>query len=408
MKTENVLCSRSQALKKLAEFVPKAGSLYAEQRNFDYGPTGVWSTSRLSPAIARRILSEEEVIAQVLAQHSFEQSQKFIQEVVWRTYWKGWLEWHPEVWRKFCSDCEAWSDEPISPVLAQALAGETGIQAFDFWRQELADTGFLHNHARMWFASIWIFTLKLPWQLGAKLFLRELIDADAASNTLSWRWVAGLQTLGKSYQATESNIAKFTAGRFEPQGMLKTGGLPLTESAPPPRKTSLPYFEENGPSPGKIGLLVHREDLSLEQTSLRHLSISAIATVHFEDSEYQCARLDREAEQDFLHRATAFSCKVRQLKSERDLQSWCSDLDALVMVQPCTGGLKDRLWPWLQRSPKPVWLARRDYDIRLYPHATRGYFHFRKQLPSLVEQLTQASQQGRIRFRRKTTDEEIN
>ena len=43
----------------------------------------------------------------------------------------------------------------------------------------------------MWFASIWIFTLKLPWQKGAEFFLRELYDGDAASNTLSWRWVAG-------------------------------------------------------------------------------------------------------------------------------------------------------------------------------------------------------------------------
>lgn len=408
MKTQNFLCSRNQALKKLAEFIPKAGSFYAEQRNFDYGPAGVASTSRLSPAIARRILSEEEVIAQVLAQHSFEQSQKFIQEVVWRTYWKGWLEWHPDVWRKFCGDCDAWGDKPVSAVHAQALSGQTGIKAFDFWRQELADTGFLHNHARMWFASIWIFTLKLPWQLGAKLFLQELIDADAASNTLSWRWVAGLQTLGKSYQASESNIAKYTAGRFAPQGLLAQDGSPLTESALPTRKNSLPLFEEESPSPGRIGLLVHREDLSLEQTNLCQLNLSAVATVHFAESGYQCARFDREAEQDFHQRATAFSCPVRQLEREADFRSWAAGLDAVVVSQPCTGVLKDHLWPWLQRCPKPVWLARRDYDIKLYPHATRGYFHFRKQLPSLIRQLTQASPQGRIRYRRMTPDEQIN
>ena len=50
----------------------------------------------------------------------------------------------------------------------------------------------MHNHVRMWFASIWIFTLNLPWQLGADFFMQHLLDGDPASNTLSWRWVAGI------------------------------------------------------------------------------------------------------------------------------------------------------------------------------------------------------------------------
>ena len=97
--------------------------------------------------------------------------------------------------------------------------GATGIDCFDAWARELVATGYLHNHARMWFASIWIFTLRLPWELGADFFLRHLIDGDPASNTLSWRWVAGLQTAGKTYLATAENIARFTGGRFAPQGL---------------------------------------------------------------------------------------------------------------------------------------------------------------------------------------------
>ena len=72
----------------------------------------------------------------------------------------------------------------------------------------------------MWFASIWIFTLKLPWVLGADFFLCNLIDGDAASNTLSWRWVAGLHTKGKHYLARADNIERFTSGRFAPYGQL--------------------------------------------------------------------------------------------------------------------------------------------------------------------------------------------
>ena len=59
----------------------------------------------------------------------------------------------------------------------------------------------------MWFASIWIFTLELPWQLGAEFFMQHLYDGDAASNTLGWRWVAGVQTQGKHYLASEWNLS---------------------------------------------------------------------------------------------------------------------------------------------------------------------------------------------------------
>ena len=71
----------------------------------------------------------------------------------------------------------------------------------------------------MWFASIWIFTLNLPWQLGANFFMKHLYDGDAASNTLSWRWVAGLQTIGKHQVATSSNISKFTNGKYRPNNL---------------------------------------------------------------------------------------------------------------------------------------------------------------------------------------------
>ncbi len=71
----------------------------------------------------------------------------------------------------------------------RAVEGRTGIDGFDDWARQLVETGWLHNHTRMWFASIWIFTLRLPWALGAAFFLRHLLDGDPASNTLSWRWV---------------------------------------------------------------------------------------------------------------------------------------------------------------------------------------------------------------------------
>ena len=81
----------------------------------------------------------------------------------------------------------------------------------------------------MWFASIWIFTLKLPWQQGAAFFLEHLLDGDSASNTLSWRWVAGLQTKGKHYLAKSWNIEKFTENRFT-NIQLNESAVPIIEN----------------------------------------------------------------------------------------------------------------------------------------------------------------------------------
>ena len=206
--------TRVAALAALEHFVPRAGRHYAEQRNFDYGPERRDNISVLSPYIRHRMISEQEVVAAVLKSHSPATAEKFIQEVFWRTYWKGWLQQRPAVWQHYLAELEHQKSRKIYG-LATACDGETGIECFDHWARELRTTGYLHNHARMWFASIWIFTLRLPWQLGADFFLQHLLDGDPASNTLSWRWVAELQTIGKHYVASADNIQRYTAGRFE-------------------------------------------------------------------------------------------------------------------------------------------------------------------------------------------------
>ena len=101
---------------------------------------------------------------------------------------------------------------------------------------KLKKNNYLHNHTRMWFASIWIFTLKLPWQLGAEFFLKNLYDGDSASNTLGWRWVGGLQTAGKHYLAREDNIRKYTNNRYKNID-LDEKALPLEASNSIPHNT---------------------------------------------------------------------------------------------------------------------------------------------------------------------------
>jgi deoxyribodipyrimidine photo-lyase len=197
--------------------------------------------------------------------HGLLASQKFVEEVLWRTYWKGWLELRPQIWIDYC-DClaEAFHMLVENPQLQNwfdvACRGETGITCFDAWARELCSSGYLHNHARMWFASIWIFTLGLPWELGADFFLRHLIDGDAASNTLSWRWVAGLHTRGKHYVAKAENISRNTWGRFHPVGELNEAPTALSAKLHPP-PCGLPPCES--PSEGRAFLLLHEDDMGI-------------------------------------------------------------------------------------------------------------------------------------------------
>jgi deoxyribodipyrimidine photo-lyase len=170
-------------------FTPRMGRRYTSGRNTDHGPGGHLAVSTLSPYIRRRLVLEQDVVAAAVSAHGVEGAEKFIQEVIWRGYFKGWLELRPAVWQSYRTGLESdlaaiERDRRLRRDLARAEEGETGLDCFDAWARELVETGYLHNHARMWFASIWIFTFGLPWRLGADFFLRHLLDGDPASNTL--------------------------------------------------------------------------------------------------------------------------------------------------------------------------------------------------------------------------------
>ena len=218
--------SRAKAIDKLNIFIENNLSEYSKLRNFDFGPDNRSNISCLSPYITHGIVNELEVIDKSLKKFSFSKNEKFIQEVLWRVYWKGWLELRPNVWSDYLVELNNLRNEfKSNQNYLNAIEGKTNIECFNQWVKELKENNYLHNHTRMWFASIWIFTLELPWQLGAEFFMQHLYDGDAASNTLGWRWVAGVQTQGKHYLASEWNIKKFTNNRFQ--------NIQLNENASP-------------------------------------------------------------------------------------------------------------------------------------------------------------------------------
>jgi deoxyribodipyrimidine photo-lyase len=391
--TQPFLPTRTAALEHLARFLPHAGSDYAKSRNFDLGPGRHTHVSTLAPYIRHRLITEEEVITAVMGRHSLRTAEKFIQEVFWRTYWKGWLEMRPAVWTDYLTTRDsAWNAVQTQSGLRQAwkeaCEGRTGIDAFDHWAHELVETGYLHNHARMWFASIWIFTLRLPWALGADFFLRHLLDGDPASNTLSWRWVAGLQTRGKTYLARASNISRYTDGRFAPQGLAQDAPALTGPDHPPRQPLPLPDTIDPGL---KTGLLLTPDDLSPRFAVDACKTLDAVAmTSHraaLSHLELAPRVLDWEAAamEDMASRWTERLGQISRIDKPLD---WAKEHALEQIVTPYAPvGPEAAALDRLAAAGIRLVRLRRAYDSEAWPHATHGFFRFKEKIPSLVAQL---------------------
>jgi deoxyribodipyrimidine photo-lyase len=384
--------TRADALARLEAFLPRAGRAYAATRNNDAGPGVDGSTSHLSPAIRRRLVSEAEVCRRVVAAHGFQAAEKFIQEVCWRTYWVGWLEQRPLVWTRYRADVERLAALEHRR-LDLALAGRTGIDCFDAWVAELAETGWLHNHARMNFASIWIFTLGLPWQLGADLFYRQLLDACPASNTLSWRWVAGLQTVGKTYTARADIIRDRSGGRFAVTSPLAREAQPLPpDQVPPPM--GLRAAGVAGPAL-RSGLFVTTVDLSPETLALPPL-VTVAATDRIGGAPSPLKRAHAElALADGVQRASAaVGCAAERLEEAAGVaavRDWAARhrLHQVVTAEAPVGPVADRLDAIdkaLAADGVKLVRLRRSWDATAWPMATKGFFTFKTAIPRLITQ----------------------
>jgi hypothetical protein len=398
--------NRQAGLDRLTAFLPQAGRAYADTRNHDTGPGrggARTNVSQLSPWLHAGLLSEAEVVAAVLGRHSPSAAEKFIAELFWRVYFKGYLEQRPTIWRSYCIGRDAAltaldNNAGLHTAYAQAVEGRTGIAAFDHWARELVTTGYLHNHARMWFASIWIFTLRLDWHLGADFFLRHLVDGDAASNTLSWRWVGGLHTHGKTYLARADNIARYTEGH--PDGPLVAEGLaqealPLEEAREHRRRTlDLP----TDPLPGEpYALILHDEAASHVPLALPIPPALIIgATRPAARSPGEVGNHARAFVQDAVRggmaqAASAFGCAAREWGGEDGLAAILTEAGIARVALPYlpTGWTRDALMPDLapliEQGCATVLLG--DLPHATWPHAKAGFFGVSKQIDAVLREI---------------------
>ena len=371
--------SRAKALKQLDTFVENNLALYARDRNFDFGPDKRSNTSCLSPYVTHGVLSEKEIIKEAIKKFPFSKIEKFIQEVLWRTYWKGWLERRPSLWTDFVNDLENLKkDFQNNKILKNAINGNTDIECFNDWVNELKKTGYLHNHARMWFSSIWIFTLDLPWQLGAEFFMKHLKDGDPASNTLSWRWTAGLQTKGKNYVAQEWNIKKFTNQRYE-KVKLNENATPIVSD-----KEYIQINPEfnNGETKDDQTLIIFDNQLCFEESDFKNYKFKKIILI-------KNTNLTRSIELDeclvkFKSDLIADQQTRLQDKFEVEIRdiSYLKNFDLFnaIALYPGIGENFD----FLNENKINLKFLYREFDQITNQYCNKGFFNFKKFIPKIL------------------------
>ena len=130
--------TRAHGLQQLDAFISKAGRAYQTHRNTDLGSGRHCHVSLLSPYLRHRLIDENEVISQVLNQHTQSEAFKFIQEVFWRTYWKGWLEQRRLLWPEYQQQLPAVLQQQLqnrrqSAVYTAAISAATQVPLFNEW-----------------------------------------------------------------------------------------------------------------------------------------------------------------------------------------------------------------------------------------------------------------------------------
>ena len=370
--------SRAKALNQLNNFVENNLGEYSKLRNFDFGPEKRSNISCLSPYITHGIINEQEVIQKALSKFSFSKNEKFIQEVLWRTYWKGWLELRPNVWTDYLIELNQIKNElKDNKDYIAAIEGKTKVNCFNEWVKELKENNYLHNHTRMWFASIWIFTLELPWQLGAEFFMQHLYDGDAASNTLGWRWVAGVQTQGKHYLASEWNIKKFTNNRFQ--------NIKLNENAPPKvSEKSYQIIKQDFNNPQKIenkNLLIFENNLSFEITDFKENNFKKIYLVSNKNEN----RAIKLSEKLVKFKSHLIEDQEQRLKNQ-SIDCQIIDISELTNIEnyyglyPTVGENLD----FLNSNNLKINFLYRNLDQLAWQYCNKGFFNFKNYIPKIV------------------------
>lgn len=179
---------------------------YARTRNHLDG-----AVTQLSPFIRHGALTLDEVRNAAIEKVGPKEAEKFVQQLTWRDYWQRLYARNPDmIWH----DVEDYKtgfgpDDYADEMPDDVLCAQTGTACIDQFLTQLLETGYIHNHARLYLAGYICHWRRVKWQVGAKFFLTHLLDGDPASNNLSWQWAASTFS-HKPYFFNLDNVSKYS------------------------------------------------------------------------------------------------------------------------------------------------------------------------------------------------------
>lgn len=219
---------------------------YGRTRNFLGG-----DVTRLSPYISRGVISTNDVLDAIYARdYRFAEIEKFVMELAWRDYFQY-------LWQKQNIDEDLKQQQPEvenREIPTAVVKAETGIEAIDDGVRGLYETGYVHNHVRMYIASVVCNVGKSHWKKPAQWFYYHLLDADWASNALSWQWTAAAFS-SKKYYANQENINKY-AGTNQRDTFLDVAYDEFAELAVPDVLKATEGFELTTELPAKTDISI--------------------------------------------------------------------------------------------------------------------------------------------------------
>ena len=367
-----------EAKEKWDYFLRNKITEYEKFRNYDYGPSNENAVSILSPFISHRILLEYELIKNIQTKNQGYNLKKFVEEIYWRIYWKGWLENKPDVWEGFLISSR--NNDFDKSLYEKAVRGETELFFFNSWLEELKTHNYLHNHTRMWFASTWIFSLGLPWELGAKLFFKYLYDGDAASNLLSWRWVAGLHSNGKRYLYSPENLRKFSNKRFNVEN-IKFKDIVIEDQYKFIYKDDI-YKQTNKKQSDYLILFEN----DLHESSLRETIESyKKAYLVILNNEDRKIKISSEVINFKKKLCLEFASKFTNLEliCSKQLLGKLNNVNQLDLIYPSIGENYDFIKRFKLIYEKTIIPIVREEDLFSWKFAKRGFFKFKENIPKI-------------------------
>jgi len=231
----------------------------------------------------------------------------------------------------------------------------------------------------MLFASIWIFTLGLSWQKGAEFFMKHLYDGDAASNTLSWRWVAGVQTKGKNYLARSWNVTKFTNNKYKDVKLNETA-LPITDK----REYKISPIQINKNQDVNEHLIIFENEMFIDFLELKKYKKILFILLNNENRSLKLSTKVMDFKKDVVSSQLNKIKQNVEILDGNGLESFTKNHKSFDVVYPSVGENLSFLKRLIKKNDLNLNFVTRKEDEFCWKFSNKGYFNFKSNIPIIL------------------------